>query len=230
MQTLSTFWRSLGFSTRLTTSFVGLMLFGNVVLTSLLYQQYEQAQVDATLNKLHAQSENNATAFTSWLTARQDEIRYLASTTAAQQLDLEQLDRLMLSLSELHRYYDSIYIVSPDGIGVAGVTQEGNRIVLLDETQVRTFNVADRDWFREAVSGKPSFSQPVISRATGNRVSTIAIPIMRNNQVIAIARGAVKIDTLIERIAALPRAQGTEIYLLDSEQGVAITPDRKSVV
>lgn len=224
MNTLSSFWRSLSFSTRLTASFVGLMLFGNIVLTSLLYKQYEQAQVDATLNKLQAQSENNATAFTDWLTARQDEIRYLASTSAAQQLDLAQLDAMMLSLSELHRYYDSIYIVSPEGIGMAGVTQEGNRVVRLDETQARTFNVADRDWFREAVTGKPSFSQPVISRATGNRVSTIAIPIMNNNRVIAVARGAVKIDTLIEKIAALPRANGTEIYLLDSDKGLAITP------
>lgn len=64
-----------------------------------------------------------------------------------------------------------------------------------------------------------------MSRATGNRVSTVAIPVRRGGEIVGVMRGAVMVDTIIDRVAELSRSAGTEIFLLDSEGEPVTTAD-----
>jgi len=106
-------------------------------------------------------------------------------------------------------------------VGVVGVEFDGQSRVMPRE-EANAFVVSDRAWFQQAISGEDAFSQPVVSRATGNTVSTIAIPVRVGNQIVGVMRGAVKVDTLLARVSELSRGAGSEAYLLDS-QGVPIT-------
>lgn len=216
-------WRSLSFGVRLTFMIVSLLLASIVLLTSLLFTQYQRTQVNATLAGLEARSANNAKAFTAWLLARQDEMSYLAEVDVAVTLDLETTVSLMATLANQGNY-DTIFVVSREGRGLAGVSYEQGRARIMPSDEAYEFNVADRAWFRSAISGENAFSEPVVSRATGNTISTVAIPIRNNGQIVAVMRGAVKIDTLVERLEQLQRSAGTEIYLVGSAQGNAITP------
>ncbi len=218
------FWRSLSFGVRLTLSIVTLLIAAIVLLTGLLFYQYRTTSIDATTEQMQARSRDNGHTFTNWLLARQDEMRYLSRVDAAVELDIPRIAGLMATLAEAQGYYDTIFVVSPEGRGVTGVSYEQGRVRILDAAEAHDFNVADRDWFRSAIAGRDTFSQPVLSRATGNTVSTVAIPIRRHGQIIGVMRGAVKIDTLVQRLAELNRPPGTEIYLVNGEQGHAITP------
>jgi len=115
-----------------------------------------------------------------------------------------------------------LIFVAPNGRGVVGVSYDG-RARVLPRAEAEAFDVADRDWFRNAVAGNDTFSQPVVSRATGNRVSTVAIPVRNGQQIVGVMRGAVRVDTIIERVNQLERGAGTEIFLLDS-QAMPLTP------
>ncbi|MFY0663522.1 MAG: methyl-accepting chemotaxis protein [Natronospirillum sp.] len=216
-------WRSLGFGVRLTLMMVTLMLASIVLLTSLVFVQYQRAQVNAALAELEGASQSNAQSFTEWLLARQDEMRYLATVDDAVNLNLPSITSLMGTLANQGGFYDTIFVVGPDGIGLSGVSYENNRARIMPTSEANAFNVADRAWFRSAISGQDAFSQPVVSRATGAAVSTVAIPIRRDGQIVAVMRGAVQMDTLVDRVAELERDEGTEIYLLDGA-GLAITP------
>lgn len=220
---LTNTWRSLSFGVRLTLMMVTLILASIVLLTSLVFAQYQRAQVNASLAEIAAQSESNAQSFTEWLLARQDEMRYLASVQYATNLDINGISSLMATLAEQGGFYDTIFVVGPDGLGLSGVSYENGRARIMPTTEANAFNVADRDWFRSAISGRDTFSQPVVSRATGATVSTVAIPIRRDGRIIAVMRGAVQIDTLVDRVSTLRRSDGTEIYLL-AGSGLAVTP------
>lgn len=218
-----TFWRNMGFGSRLTVIMVSLLLVSILVLTSLVFVEYRNSQTRAVVNTLQTTSVLNADAFTDWLLVRQEEMRYLAALPQAQQLQLDDITLLMQQLAQSQGYYDTIFVVAPSGKGLAGVSFAGGKAQILDTAEANAFDVADRAWFKQAISGQDAFSQPIVSRATGNRISTIAIPIRRNNQIVAVMRGAVQLSTIFARVNDLSRNDYTEIYLLDSE-GKAITP------
>ncbi|MEH8021855.1 methyl-accepting chemotaxis protein [Rheinheimera metallidurans] len=220
---MSGLWRNIGFAGRLTVIMVSLILVSILVLTSLVFAEYRNAQTTAVVNSLETTSALNASAFTDWLLERQDEMRYLASLSQAQQLELDQTAVLMQQLAQLDGHYDTIFLVSPEGIGLAGVSFANGKASILSTEEANNFNVADRGWFKQAMAGENAFSQPIVSRATGNRVSTIAIPIRFNNKIVGVIRGAVQLTTIFNKVNQLSRNDFTEIYLLDSE-GKAITP------
>ncbi|SFC00804.1 methyl-accepting chemotaxis protein [Marinospirillum celere] len=216
-------WKKLSFGLRLTVTILGLLVLSLLILLSLAFNQYREAVITDTLSDAQTTSQNNAVRFTDWLLARQDEMRYLAKVRPARDLDRNSINSLMASLAEQDGFYDTIFVVGENGRGLAGISYENGQARLLSSQEADDFNVADRAWFRSAISGQNTFSQPVVSRASGNLVSTVAIPIRTDGNIIAVMRGAVQIDTLIERLAELSRDAGTEIYLVNQE-GRAITP------
>jgi methyl-accepting chemotaxis protein len=216
------FWQRLGFGGRLTLSMISLFLVAIILLTSLLFIRYQDSQTDGVVSSLRSAAELNAEAFTDWLLVRQDEMRLLATLPSVQQLNLPLATELMQQLAQNSGFYDTIFVVGPDGLGMAGVSFVNGQAKVLTEAEANAFNVADRAWFKQAIAGQDTFSQPVVSRATGQTVSTVAIPIRQNNQIVAVMRGAVQLDTIFRKVNELSRDGHTEIYLLDTA-GKAIT-------
>jgi len=216
-------WQRLGFGGRLTLSMISLFLAAIVLLTSLLFIRYQESQTQGVVSSLQSAAELNADAFTDWLLVRQEEMRLLATLPSVEQLDLPLATELMLQLAQNSGFYDTIFVVGPDGIGMAGVSFANGQAKALTDSEANNFNVADRAWFKQAIAGQNTFSQPVVSRATGQTVSTVAIPIRRQNQIVAVMRGAVKLDTIFAKVNELSRNNYTEIYLLDTAGKAIIT-------
>ena len=216
-------WQRLGFGGRLTLSMISLFLAAIVLLTSLLFIRYQESQTQGVVSSLQSAAELNAEAFTDWLLVRQEEMRLLATLPSVEQLDLPLATELMLQLAQNSGFYDTIFVVGPDGIGMAGVSFANGQAKALTETEANNFNVADRAWFKQAIAGQNTFSQPVVSRATGQTVSTVAIPIRQHNQIVAVMRGAVKLDTIFAKVNELSRNNYTEIYLLDTAGKAIVT-------
>jgi len=208
---------------RLTLILLSLLISAIVVLVGVSSYQFRESLTESTLDSLTQQSQSHAQAFTDWLNARQDEMRVMANTQEARELDAWNMAQLLATLTETSRFYDTVFLLNPEGRGLAGISFENEQARILSTSEAWDFNVADRAWFKSAVAGEDVFSQPIISRASGNLVSTVAIPIRQHGQIVGVVRGAVQIDTLVKRLAALPREPGTEIYLVD-EAAMAITP------
>ncbi|GGW51120.1 hypothetical protein GCM10008111_03840 [Alishewanella tabrizica] len=202
---------------------VSLFLVAIVSLTSLVFVNYKTSQTEGVVTALNSSAELNAKAFTEWLLVRQEEMRLLATLPSIQTLDMPLATELMLQLAQNSGFYDTIFVVGLNGTGLVGVSFADGVAKPLSETEANNFNVADRAWFQQAIAGQNVFSQPVVSRATGQTVSTVAIPIRYNNQIIAVMRGAVKLETIFKKVNELTHNAYTEIYLIDSE-GVALSP------
>lgn len=214
----------IGFASRLTMMMTGLVLVAVTAVASLLYVSYSNSFTRVTLDELETSGSLNVNSFLQWAQARQDEMQYLASLDAARFGDLELLEHLMQRIADSQGFYDTIFLVDTAGFGVVGVEYSGQtRIMPREEAQA--FAVADRSWFQQAMRGENAFSQPVVSRATGNTVSTVAIPIQVGGQIVGVMRGAVRVDTILSRVSELTMGQGSEAYLLDSN-AVPVTPAR----
>ncbi len=118
---------------------------------------------------------------------------------------------------------------------------DGNDIIVEDATGqqiVRTsgnlVNVGDRDFFKEAMTGKEVISDVLISRATGLKVVILAIPIKdkEDNEVIGVVQKSYDLSFLHEFLAGTADAsEGEESFIVDKKgdliahSGYEIKPD-----
>lgn len=94
---------------------------------------------------------------------------------------------------------DSLSFISPDGSGFRanGVSN----------------NLADRDYFKKAVAtGKPAFSNTLLSKTTGNLAIAVAVPVTNNGKLTGVLAASVNLDRLIPLIK--------DVKLLDTGYGL----------
>ncbi|QKS72699.1 methyl-accepting chemotaxis protein [Paenalkalicoccus suaedae] len=187
-------------------------------ITSNAQMQATQGFIAETeLEHLGEISEANADFIGAWLDSRMNDMSYIASLEETAALDFDSMSMYLEALAEEQPIYDTIYVVGTDGLGIAGVTYENGNTTVLSETAANEFDVADRDWFQQASSGEPSYSEPLVSRATGNFVITVATPVVdESGEIVAVVRGAVLLGTIFERVASL-NTEVIEAYFLDME-------------
>lgn len=212
----------LGFGSRLTIMMVGLVLVAVTAVASLLYVSYSNSFSRVTLHELETSGKLNADSFLQWAQARGAEMQYIASLDAAKFADLDLLEHLLHRLAEEQEFYDTIFLVDTSGYGVVGVNYDGQARILPRE-EAQAFSVADRDWFRQAMRGEDAYSEPVVSRATGNLVGTVAIPVRVGQQIVGVMRGAVRVDTIVSQVTELANSEGSEAYLIDVN-GMPVSP------
>jgi len=212
------YFNELDIGKKLNVMVLSLLLIGIGLTTGIAFNVYQESYEDAVQQRLGAVGSMNAEQFNGWLQARQDEVRFVAGLDATKNVDRERLNHLLTELSESQNFYDTIYFVDPNGNGVVGVDGSKGSTRVLSEDAAADFQVADRAWFREAISGKDVFSDPLVSRSTGNTVANVVIPIRNNGQIQGVLRAAVQLNTLTENLAQIDREEGTEVYLINRDR------------
>jgi len=99
--------------------------------------------------------------------------------------------------------YDNIYVIWPDG---SSITDKGERPQL-----------ADRDYFKLAIKGQANIGTPIFSKTTGNMVAPIAMPIIREQQVVGVLGATLKIQALIDVVNQVKIGDTGYAYLIDRE-------------
>ncbi|WP_394426809.1 methyl-accepting chemotaxis protein [Vreelandella stevensii] len=213
----------ISFRTRLSGLIIGLVLLSVMVVASLVYLQYRHAYTQATVERLQGTGQMMSELFTQWLNARQDDMRYISRLDPVRSVDVAQIDHLIAQIAAQDGFYDTIFFVGVDGIGVSGVSYD-NGVQILTSAQAAEFDVADRAWFQQAIQGEMVFSQPLVSRATGNQVSNVVAPVFdANDNIVGVVRAAVRLDVLFERMDSMSQGTGANTYLLASN-GTPVTP------
>lgn len=206
-------WSSAGIGKRMTIAMLSILLIAIVTTTGIVYNVFSTTYSEDIEEQLVTTGNSNTKFFLEWIESRQDEIRYISTLDAVKNLDEDQVEHLLSKISENKGYYDTIYFVDTDGVGVVGVSYDGVARPIRGE-EAQEFQVGDRSWFQSAIKGNDVFSQPLVSRSTGNRVSNVVIPVRNDGEIIGVVRAAVLLETLTKSLAEIEREEGTEIYLL----------------
>lgn len=172
---------NLSFKTRLTLIIVALVSISVLLVSSIVYTDYRRLTTEATMQRISSAGERASGTFLEWIKARQDEVRFAAKLKTTQEMDIDALADTVFKLAAAQGFYDTIYIISPEGEGIIGASFSNGQAHKINESKAAEFQVADRGWFKQAIQGKEVFSNPLLSRATGHTISNIAIPIYQDN-------------------------------------------------
>lgn len=216
---------NLGFRARFTLIIVTLISASVLCVSTFVYVDYRNLTTEATMQRIASSGERASASFLQWIDARQDEIRLAANLEISQSLEVAALADLVVNLAQSQGFYDTIYIISPEGEGLLGASYKQGKAHLIAPQQAIEFQVADRAWFKQAMQGQDVFSDPLLSRATGHTVSNIAIPIYHNQRIVAVFRAALLLDNITEQVKNLKIEGDPNVFIIDKNKQ-AITPSR----
>lgn len=163
------------------------------------------------------QSKGYAEDIGSWLDARKQEVRMVASNPL---LDVNNKESAVAYLQEDTK-------VNPDYLRFWIVDAKGDALHSTgDKTQI-----ADRPYFKEVMAtGNTVITDPIISKVDGKMVVSVVAPIKRNNQIVGVLGGTVTMDKLVERISEIKVGETGYGYVLQEDGLTIIHPDKSAIM
>jgi methyl-accepting chemotaxis protein len=197
--------------TRLMVYFLLLSVIPMAVIGVTSYIQSQNALVSRIKTDLQNQTSLQGTMISTFLSEREDNMVVLAGTARVRTLDPAQ------AINAIDQYFKQWKVY--ENIGLYDLT--GNSVYRTDKTSI---NVADRDYFKNALDGKTSFSEPVVSKATGNIVFVVASPVLEGEKVIGVITGSIP-TTVFTKYLQTDEIGDGDGYLINNA-GQLITPSK----
>jgi methyl-accepting chemotaxis protein len=166
----------------------------------------------AVSNTQNIIAKDQTTYILNWAHERTQDIETLAGIARISSMKPESAQEAIDQYYKLWGVYETIFLVGTDGHSI--VTSDGNPL-----------DVSDRAYFKEALSGQMSISEPIISRATGNIVIVFAAPVRSGDGLIVGVIGeTVSVDSITQLLAKNQTGETAESYLLNAKGYFVTTP------
>ncbi len=152
------------------------------------------------------------------LTGLETNIYQLAISDAVQKMDLVELDRISQELIKKLPTITQIYIMDKDGMQIYKSS--------FPETMG---DRSDRDYFKDAITGKSVFSEAIISKSTFVPIAVQAQPIFRNGRIDGVIGASIDmgfLSTLTSNIGSSTAGYG---FIVDSTGHAIGHPEKKYV-
>lgn len=210
-------WNTLNLGKKLNIFILTLFLVSMGITIEVVYNLYKGAYQDSVLVNLQGKGETTTAQFSDWLDARLDEVLFVASLDASKTKDKEVLGELFLKLSTTHDYYENIFLLDEQGVGVITTLQLNGSTSLLPDAQAESYDLSDKAYVRETKAGRHLITDPEPSVVTKNLLSVVAAPVYTNDSYRGMVGASILLSTLTDMVNTIPKEEYTEIYLLDAE-------------
>lgn len=159
---------------------------------------------------------NSASQVDYWLQARVQEMQIISRIDGIETGSWDQAGPILRKQEKsLSQYYEGFLLANPDG---SAYFSSGAQV-----------NIKDRQYFKDALQGKTVISDPVISKATGSKVSVVAIPILKGGRVNAVLGGVIKTDVLSEMAKKFKASENSYSYIIQRD-GVCVAHPQADLV
>ena len=182
-----------------------------IVMMAASYQISFKSQKDLFEYCMQELSEKSANEVTTKLANMTEELKWIASEEIFTDMDADRygphLDELAKTKKE---YFSMLFLAYPDGsYYVAG------------KGFVKT-NIADRSYFKDVFQNHKDFSMssPDLSKSTGEKKYTLAVPIKRGGQVVGAFCANVSLMTLKQVVAECKFGRNGETYIVDEKSTI----------
>ncbi len=133
----------------------------------------------------------------------------------------KELSKRMVEFKKEYLFYEDFYMAGLDGLIVASSNAE----------TIGKANVKDREYFKEAITGKSALSEVIKSRVTGKPVFVIAYPIEDKGEIKGIFFGSVDVDAFSKKfINHIKIGQTGYAYAIDAKGVVILHPDNSIIL
>ncbi|MGZ0051648.1 methyl-accepting chemotaxis protein [Brevibacillus gelatini] len=158
--------------------------------SSILIDKQKASYVDLT--------SSTALAMDQYLDRRMTEIQVLARTSDIQSADAAAKNEFIQKFTEEMKLYDGNTFIGSDGKVSADTFPKSIGI-----------DLSERQFFKDGMQGKPSFSDVLVAKTTGNRSIIVASPVTgKNKEALGVLTGLVNVDQFTAMFLANLNAGG----------------------
>lgn len=151
-------------------------------------------------------SAKSAQEVTTRLNIMKDELKWIATDPSLRTMEVEKFkDRLNELAKDESDYFSLLFVVFPDGSYY--IANKG----------WASANLSDRKYVKEIFSERKAFAMtsPDISKSTGEKKYTLALPILRDGEVVGAVCGNVSLSTLKNVVAECKFGKNGITYIVD---------------
>ncbi|MFD0961590.1 cache domain-containing protein [Paenibacillus chungangensis] len=171
-----------------------------VVSSLIIYNQSSQELIKKQQDSFRSVVESKSQGMDQWLDRRMSEIKLAAMTETMQSLNPTWMTPYLKLIQEQSDVYESVGVAGLDGIVMADSLEDAVGIAL-----------KERDYFQKGMQGEPSYSDILVSKATGNRIIVIASPIKASDsKVIGLVYATVNFESFINTFL---QQENSNIYI-----------------
>ncbi|GEB31215.1 methyl-accepting chemotaxis protein [Brevibacillus sp. FSL K6-0770] len=180
--------------------------------STILIDKQKSSYVDLT--------SSTAMAMDQYLDRRMTEIQVLARTSDIQSVDAAAKNEFIRKFTEEMKLYDGNTFISNDGKVTADTFPKSVGI-----------DLGERQFFKDGMQGKPSYSDVLVAKTTGNRSIIVASPVKgKNNEALGVLTGLVNVDHFAATFLANLNV-GNDGYpiLVDNKHQVQYHPNQELI-
>ena len=199
--------------TKLTVLILVIFFISLSLLGGLNYWKARQIIVDEISIEMTERADSTAGDIEAWLDGRKAELAMISVSPEVQSGNKEAIAPYLVSGGKVNKDYDSIGYAAPDGSFINSLGLSGN--------------VGDRAYFKKAMQGEGSVSDPVISKSTGHLVTVVAVPVKVNGQPAGVLYGAVDMSGLTKKIMDIKVGKTGYAYIVQNDGLTIIHPNQE---
>ena len=170
-----------------------------------------------TNTQLNIRSDTLTSYLDSWLDMHIKILRQNATNKNIQSMDPKKQKPILSTITKEYKWFRTTQVLTPTGQAIARSDSETLK------------NYADRDWFKQTISGAPYAGEILIGKTGGIPALSLAVPITDSQQkIIGILSLGCGLSDLSDTIKNLKTGAVGNAYLL-SDQGVLLADQRKSI-
>ncbi|MFZ5600678.1 MAG: sensor domain-containing diguanylate cyclase [Bacillota bacterium] len=217
MQLLDLFIKNRRIQTSLLIGFMVFIILPAMVVGIFSFVQSKNVMKQSVFNTLEYLTDAQGNAINNWVTARKNFLEGLAQNERIKALDLDATGRILTNSLKMDRNFRSLTLVGSDG---------AIKVDPVFNANLREVYVTDREYFRQAMSGKTYVSEVLLSKINNEPVLIIATPVKREHEgIVGVLYGAVNIGVITELVQQNFPGQRGESYLINQD-GVMISESK----
>ena len=117
-----------------------------------------------------------------------------------------------------------------DGIETLMLADTTGKVVASNDSKDPGTNIADRDYFKSALSGSVVLSDVVKSKVTGNLVTVVAQPIKSNGQTVGVLAAAINFEKISAHAAKFKVGKNGYAYMTDKKLIAVYHPKKENIL
>jgi methyl-accepting chemotaxis protein len=155
-------------------------------------------------------SANEAEFILSWTEERMKDVKTLAAMKEIQTFDMENGQKILEDYKADWGIYETLVTFNTEGKTVLN-------------TDHKVIDASTRQYFIDALAGKETISDPLISKGTGNVVIFFAVPLISSGKTVGVMAGNVTFNDIGKVLNKMDLGKTGEAYLVNKE-GLLVTP------
>jgi len=156
-----------------------------------------------------------------YLVERMGEVRILAMTSDIKSPDAAAKSTFIQSFTKSTKVFDGNTFISPEGIVTADTFDSSIGI-----------NLAERPFFKDAMTGKESYTDVILAKTTGKRSVIVATPVKGDQgQILGVLTGLVNFESFTETFLKELYLNDGEVYpiLVDNKNVIQLHPNQELI-